>query len=43
MVRDLKYLLDETDTVQDVDIALWDDHHKYKDFGVSYGKEGEDD
>ena len=43
MVRDIKYLLDETDTVQDVDIALWDDHHKYKDFGVSYGKEGEDD
>lgn len=43
MVRDIKYLLDDADMEQKVDIALWDDHHKLAEYGVSYGKGGEDD
>lgn len=43
MVRDIKYLLDDTDAEHNVDIALWDDHHKLAEYGISYGKGGEDD
>lgn len=42
MVHDIKYLLDDSDMEQQVDIALWDNHHKLVEFGVSYGKGGED-
>ena len=41
MVKDIKYLLDDTADSEEVDIALWDDHHKLAEFGVSYGKEGD--
>lgn len=41
MVRDIKYLLEETENDQKADIALWDDHHKLAEYGVSYGKGGE--
>ncbi len=41
MVRDIKYLLDDSESESNVDIALWDDHHKIAEYGVSYGK-GED-
>ena len=41
MVHDIKYLLEETEDGQKVDIALWDDHHNLAEFGVSYGKGGE--
>lgn len=41
MVHDIKYLLEETEDDQKVDIALWDDHHKLAEYGVSYGKGGE--
>ena len=43
MVRDIKYLLDDTDTDQIADIVLWDDHHKFAEHGISYGKGGDDD
>ena len=38
MVRDIKYLLDDTEPENDLNIALWDDHHKIVEYGVSYGK-----
>ena len=41
MVRDIKYLLDDTDSVQKVDIALWNGQKEYAEYGKSYGKEGE--
>ncbi|MBQ1388912.1 MAG: type I-E CRISPR-associated endonuclease Cas1 [Clostridia bacterium] len=43
MVRDIKYLLDDSEADQDIDLALWDDHHKLAEYGVSYGKGGDDD
>ncbi|MDD6098512.1 MAG: type I-E CRISPR-associated endonuclease Cas1e [Oscillospiraceae bacterium] len=42
MVKDIKYLLDDTEDERDVDIALWDDHHQVVEYGVSYGKRGDD-
>ena len=42
MVRDVKYLLDDTDEGDDINIALWDDHHKIAEYGISYGKGGDD-
>lgn len=42
MVRDIKLLLSDDSSEQLPDIALWDDHHKLAEFGVSYGKDGED-
>lgn len=42
MVKDIKYLLDDTEDERDVDIALWDDHHHVVEYGVSYGKRGDD-
>ncbi len=42
MVRDIKYLLDDTEGEQDVNIALWDNHHKIAEYGVQYGKGGDD-
>ena len=41
MVRDIKYLLEDIQEDGNVDIALWDDHHKFAEFGISYGKGGE--
>lgn len=39
MVRDIKYLLGETETDEyEMDIALWDTHDKLLKSGVSYGK-----
>ena len=43
MVRDIKYLLDDTEDEQKIEIALWDDHHKLSKYGVSYGKVGDND
>lgn len=43
MVKDIKYLLDDTDSEAETDIALWDDHHKIAEFGISYGKGGDDE
>ncbi len=43
MVRDIKYLLDDTDTEQNVDIALWNGQKEYAEYGRSYGSGGEDD
>ena len=43
MVRDIKYLLDDTEGEKDVAISLWDDHHKIVEYGVSYGKGGDDE
>lgn len=44
MVRDIKYLLNDSDDMeQQIDIALWDDHHKLAEYGKSYGKDGESD
>lgn len=40
MVRDIKYLLDDNESEQDIDIALWDDHHDIARYGLSYGKGG---
>lgn len=40
MVRDIKYLLDESEQEQVPDLALWDDHHKLVECGVSYGRDG---
>lgn len=40
MVRDVKYLLDDSDTQIEADIALWDDHHKIAEYGKSYGRGG---
>ena len=42
MVRDIKYLLDDSDTQIEADIALWDDHHKIAEYGRSYGRGGEE-
>ncbi len=42
MVKDIKYLLDDSENESNADIALWDNHHKLVEYGVSYGK-GEDD
>lgn len=42
MVRDIKYLLGDMDLEQQPEIALWDDHHRLAEFGVSYGKGGEE-
>ena len=41
MVRDIKFLLDETDDRQKVDIALWNNQHDLARSGISYGKGGE--
>ena len=41
MVRDIKYLLEDDEEEQEVDIALWDNHHKLAEYGVSYGREGD--
>lgn len=41
MVHDIKFLLEETEDDQKVEIALWDDHHKLAEYGVSYGIGGE--
>lgn len=41
MVRDIKYLLDDSDTEQEVDIALWNGQKEYAEYGRSYGKGGE--
>ena len=41
MVKDIKYLLDDTEGEQDVNIALWDDHHNIAEYGISYGKGGD--
>ena len=38
MVRDIKFLENKTET----EIALWDNHHKIAEYGVSYGKGGDD-
>lgn len=43
MVKDIKYLLDDTDNEQETNIALWDNHHEIAEYGVSYGKGGEDE
>ena len=43
MVKDIKYLLDDTEDTQQTDIALWDDHHKIAKYGVSYGKGGDNE
>ena len=43
MVRDIKYLLNDTEEGPKTDIALWDDHHQLAEYGVSYGKGGGDD
>ena len=43
MVKDIKYLLDDTDSEQETNIALWDNHHEIAEYGVSYGKGGEDE
>lgn len=42
MVKDIKYLLDDTEGERDADIALWDNHHQIVEYGVSYGKRGDD-
>lgn len=42
MVKDIKYLLDDTEGEQDINIALWDDHHKIVENGVMYGKGGDE-
>lgn len=42
MVRDIKYLLNETEEEQDNNIALWDNRKDIVSFGVSYGKSGDD-
>ena len=42
MVRDIKYLLGDTEEGEDINIALWDDHHKIAEYGISYGKGGDD-
>ena len=36
MVRDIKYLLDDSDTEQEVDIALWNGQKEYAEYGKSY-------
>ncbi|MDD6268482.1 MAG: type I-E CRISPR-associated endonuclease Cas1e [Oscillospiraceae bacterium] len=41
MVRDIKYLLDYNDS-RESSISLWDNHHDFVEYGVSYGK-GRDD
>lgn len=41
MVRDIKYLLDDSDIEQNADIALWNGHKEYAQYGKSYGKDGE--
>ena len=41
MVRDIKYLLDDSEDGDGINIALWDNHHKIAEYGVSYGKGGE--
>lgn len=41
MVKDIKYLLDDTEEERDAKISLWDDHHKIVEYGVSYGKGGD--
>lgn len=43
MVKDIKYLMDDTESGQEADIALWDDHHETVGYGISYGKGGEDE
>lgn len=40
MVKDIKYLLDDTD-VNAPEIALWDNHKKFAEYGLSYGKDGD--
>lgn len=42
MVKDIKYLLDDLEDKRDIDIALWDNHHQVVEYGVSYGKRGDD-
>ncbi len=43
MVRDIKYLLEDTDyDTNNMEIALWDNREKTAPFGISYGK-GSDD
>lgn len=37
MVRDIKYLLDDSET-DETNIALWDNQHDTVEYGVSYGK-----
>lgn len=41
MVRDIKYLLDDSETEQKVDIALWNGQKEYAEYGKLYGKDGE--
>ena len=41
IVRDIKYLLDDTDAEHYVDIALWNGQKEYAEFGRSYGKDGD--
>ena len=43
MVRDIKYLLDDDEKEQNTDIALWDNHHETVEYGVSYGKDGDEE
>lgn len=40
MVKDIKYLLDDNDN-KEYSISLWDNHHDFVKYGVSYGKGGD--
>ena len=40
MVKDIKYLLDDNDN-KEYSISLWDNHHDFVEYGVSYGKGGD--
>ena len=42
MVHDIKYLLNDTEEGDGISIALWDDHHKIAEYGVSYSEGGDD-
>ena len=42
MVRDIKYLLDDSDAGNEPEIALWDNREQIVEYGVSYGKGGDE-
>ena len=40
MVKDIKYLLDDTENENIPEIALWDNQREFVESGISYGKGG---